>query len=124
MCWPCDTPGGPRLSPPDSRHRLQHTPTTPNVDTASTKDGWIDSIVMDDNIWRRRDDVPPLKIYNPCSRPQWEQQTHWTQWKHFLENKEETSLRPFVNIGSMEEGQDAGFFAGYLQSGRSQEMAV
>lgn len=41
-----------------------------------------------------------------------------------VRNKEETSLRPFVNIGTVAEGQDAGLFAGYLQSGRSQETAA
>lgn len=41
-----------------------------------------------------------------------------------VRNKEETSLRPFVNMGTVADGQDAGLFAGYLQSGRSQETAV
>lgn len=31
-------------------------------------------------------------------------------------NKEETSLRPFVNIGAGAEAQDAGLLTGYLQS--------
>lgn len=36
----------------------------------------MDGIVMDDGTGRRRDGVLPLKIYNPCSRPSWEQQTN------------------------------------------------